>query len=347
MKIFSIQAPYFHKRTQEINFQGQKENKQIDNKPNSVLLKDIFSDATDGVKKTGKAIFYDIPTYLYNKFFNKSQQSVKTQTVTKTTQPQTATKSQQTQTISRTSNNITKKSIIPEPQFSFNYDILNKKLQNITEVDETWVEANPEVVIDMFRVAGMNNIKTVKDLNNAFDSYTEQAVAINSLLVSGKFLEFAKEKYAQEKKAYLDEIMPKLRQTTTSKEDEIKIINAIEKYGTWEQGEKITGLMGFDEDIIQAVVRAIAQTATNPDDVLIITKYIRKKNHNYKPETYIQILNSAAKLGDVRSLGDDSKIMLDPIKKLLTHENADVRKAAQDALTAVTTKTGDIKIARN
>ena len=154
-------------------------------------------------------------------------------------------------------------------------------------------------------------------------------------------------KYAQEKKAYLDSIIDKLNLITTTIEDQVKIINAIEKYGTWEQGEKITGLMGFDEDIIQAVVRAIAETATNPDDVLIITKYIRTKKHNYRPETYIQILNSAAKLGDVRSLGDDSKIMLDPIKKLLTHENADVRKAAQDALTAVTTKTGDIKIARN
>jgi len=100
------------------------------------------------------------------------------------------------------------------------------------------------------------------------------------------------------------------------------------------------------DEVVRAAAKAIAATAEHPKNATQITQIIRGSKHNFEPETYIQILKSVSELGDVRALQEPS-VMLDPIKKLLTHENADVRKAAQDALTAVTTKTGDIKIARN
>lgn len=145
------------------------------------------------------------------------------------------------------------------------------------------------------------------------------------------------EKYAKEKKAYVDSIMPYLYKR--DKQLKIKAIEAIEKYGSWEHGDKLGLFLGKrDEDIVVPVVRAIAATGKK-DDALLITSFIEDINDVYTPKTFKEILSCAAKLGDVKGWCEqDANVLLDPIRRLTKSDNKEVAQAAKDALNTILNK---------
>ena len=145
------------------------------------------------------------------------------------------------------------------------------------------------------------------------------------------------EQYAKEKKAYVDSIMPYLYKR--DKQLKIKAIEAIEKYGSWEHGDKLGLFLGKrDEDIVVPVVRAIAATGKK-DDALLITSFIEDINDVYTTDTFKKILSCAAKLGNVKGWREqDANVLLDPIRRLTKSDNKEVAQAAQDALNTILNK---------
>ena len=145
------------------------------------------------------------------------------------------------------------------------------------------------------------------------------------------------DQYAKEKKAYVDSIMPYLYKR--DKQLKIQAIEVIEKYGSWEHGDKLGLFLGKrDEEIVVPVVRAIAATGKK-DDALLITSFIEDVKDVYTPETFKEILSCAAKLGDVRGWKkNDADILLAPIRRLTKSDNHEVAQAAKDALNKILNK---------
>ena len=235
--------------------------------------------------------------------------------------------------------NVISASTIPEFKLPFDIDLLNRKLKDVKKVDENWVENNPKTVVEIFKVTGIV-AKHEVELSKTIQDIPSQVNIINLLLKDG-ILKFANKKIKLEKEQYVDGLMDKLYDTTTSKEDTLKILNMIEKYGTWKHSDQLGGL-SLDDDIVKATVKVFAATADNADRALLITGFIRPTTYNYRPDTLIQILKSAAQIGDTRSLGSEADILLKPMQRLLKHENAEVRKTAEEAIKTVTSKTGAI-----
>ena len=146
------------------------------------------------------------------------------------------------------------------------------------------------------------------------------------------------EQYAKEKKAYVDSIMPYLYKR--DKQLKIKAIEAIEKYGSWEHGDKLGLFLGKrDEDIVVPVVRAIAATG-GPRQALLINAFIRNPRTEYKSvNTYIEILDAMAKIGDMKKIDKSAhKIITAPLQRLKHHENPEIAKKANETLKIIFNK---------
>ena len=142
--------------------------------------------------------------------------------------------------------------------------------------------------------------------------------------------------YAKEKKAYVDDVIKYLH--STNSELQLKTINAIEKYGTWEHGDKLGAFLGHrDEKIVVPVVRAIAATG-GPRQVLLVNSFI-KTPENYSQNTYFEILDAIAKLGDMKKLtiGGRNQVS-NTLNTLKHHENSEIAKKANETLKIIFNK---------
>lgn len=127
--------------------------------------------------------------------------------------------------------------------------------------------------------------------------------------------------FSMEKKAHVDSIMQYLH--STDKEMQLKTINAIEKYGTWEHGDKLGAFFGHrNEEIVVPVVRTIAATGGSRQ-IMLINAFIKNPKTTYNsPTTYIEIMDSIAKIGDMKKLDKSAhKTVTEPLHRLESHEN--------------------------
>ena len=231
----------------------------------------------------------------------------------------------------------------PKPNFSFDIQRLKETLKHNTKISAGWIEDNQadfnNIIKAISTIDSMEQakIKSLDEFNDLFDSKQGQANVINLIISSPDFFKNAQDQYAKEKKAYVDSIMPYLYKR--DKQLKIQAIEVIEKYGSWEHGDKLGLFLGKrDEEIVVPVVRAIAATGKK-DDALLITSFIEDVKDVYTPETFKEILSCAAKLGDVRGWKkNDADILLAPIRRLTKSDNHEVAQAAKDALNKILNK---------
>ena len=232
----------------------------------------------------------------------------------------------------------------PEPQFSFDIERLQDTLNHTKKLSADWIEDNQTDFDNLIKaistIDGMEyaKIKSIADFNDLIDSKQGQANVVNMLISSPEFLKNAQEQYAKEKKAYVDSIMPYLYKR--DKQLKIRAIEAIEKYGSWEHGDKLGLFLGKrDEDIVVPVVRAIAATG-GPRQALLINAFIRNPRTEYKSvNTYIEILDAMAKIGDMKKIDKSAhKIITAPLQRLKHHENPEIAKKANETLKIIFNK---------
>ena len=125
---------------------------------------------------------------------------------------------------------------------------------------------------------------------------------------------------------------------STNSELQLKTINAIEKYGSWEHGDKLGAFLGHrDEKIVVPVVRAIAATG-GPRQVLLVNSFI-KTPENYSQNTYFEILDAIAKLGDMKKLTTGGRNQVsNALNALKHHENSEIAKKANETLKIIFNK---------
>jgi len=105
------------------------------------------------------------------------------------------------------------------------------------------------------------------------------------------------DKYTQEKRAYLDSIMKYAKHT--DKDLNLKAIEAVDKYGSWEDLEKLVGnyLGTEDENLIKGYVTTVKNIGRVKEDAFYVTDSITPSEHNFSKETYLCIVDATNKLG--------------------------------------------------
>jgi len=113
-----------------------------------------------------------------------------------------------------------------------------------------------------------------------------------------------------------------------------KAIETIEKYGI----DDVNYLTGFGlanshDDIIQRVLKLYPKYGNSSNVYELITP-IRSENHRkLKDETYIEILKTIQELAHLENDSPkEREVVLRPVRRLLNHENEEVRKLAQETI---------------
>lgn len=120
------------------------------------------------------------------------------------------------------------------------------------------------------------------------------------------------------------------------KDANLKAIEAIGKYGSYEDIDSLsTLLLSNDDEIIQAVSEAyISINEPMASEVLIAA--ICGDKHNYKDETYIAILDGLKKLTKFSDeTKEEKELILEPIRRLLEHKSEKVRMKAKEVLEGI------------
>ena len=118
---------------------------------------------------------------------------------------------------------------------------------------------------------------------------------------------------AQEKQAYVDSIMGYTNHT--DKELVKKSLDAIEKYGTWEDIDKIGFVrMTDDESLIVPLVRAVAKVGRVREDDYFFIQYITAREHNLSNQTYAIVLEAISKLSN--NVGKEYEDMVRLVNKI-------------------------------
>jgi len=128
-----------------------------------------------------------------------------------------------------------------------------------------------------------------------------------------EFIKEAQKQHAQEKQAYVDSIMGYTNHT--DKELVKKSLDAIEKYGTWEDIDKIGFVrMTDDESLIVPLVRAVAKVGRVREDDYFFIQYITAREHNLSNQTYAIVLEAISKLSN--NVGKEYEDMVRLVNKI-------------------------------
>lgn len=120
------------------------------------------------------------------------------------------------------------------------------------------------------------------------------------------------------------------------KDTNLKAIEAIGKYGSYEDIDSLsTLLLSNDDEIIQAVSEAYV-SINEPMASEVLIAAICGDKHNYKDETYIAILDGLKKLTKFSDeTKEEKELILEPIRRLLGHKSEKVRMKAKEVLEGI------------
>lgn len=120
------------------------------------------------------------------------------------------------------------------------------------------------------------------------------------------------------------------------KDTNLKAIEAIGKYGSYEDIDSLsTLLLSNDDEIIQAVSEAYV-SINEPMASEVLIAAICGDKHNYKDETYIAILDGLKKLTKFSDeTKEEKELILEPIRRLLEHKSEKVRMKAKEVLEGI------------
>lgn len=120
------------------------------------------------------------------------------------------------------------------------------------------------------------------------------------------------------------------------KDTNLKAIEAIGKYGSYEEIDSLsTLLLSNDDEIIQAVSGAYV-SINEPMASEVLIAAICGDKHNYKDETYIAILDGLKKLTKFSDeTKEEKELILEPIRRLLGHKSEKVRMKAKEVLEGI------------
>ena len=120
------------------------------------------------------------------------------------------------------------------------------------------------------------------------------------------------------------------------KDTNLKAIEAIGKYGSYEDIDSLsTLLLSNDDEIIQAVSGAYV-SINEPMASEVLIAAICGDKHNYKDETYIAILDGLKKLTKFSDeTKEEKELILEPIRRLLGHKSEKVRMKAKEVLEGI------------
>ena len=199
----------------------------------------------------------------------------------------------------------------PQPEFKMDYKTVIEDLKNGKEIDEKWLKNNFDFLKQYYLLKDERtlNITHARDINRN----------------RGKFLNLAVHDFTKEKAEYIKSIMPMLMKR--DKEMRIKGLEAIEKYGTMDDINKIGLYFGeHDEEIVRPFVKAIISVGEPNKDGAAIASFLEWTKHTWSKETLILMSDGISKLGGLKDV--------EPLQKLLTNSDPEVVKSAQAAINA-------------
>ena len=175
---------------------------------------------------------------------------------------------------------------------------------------------------------GTKNNKTTVVINNG----SKKTAAINAKNI---FIpDFGNNPNDAQKAEYIKSIKKYL--FVNDKDTNLKAIEAIGKYGSYEDIDSLsTLLLSNDDEIIQAVSGAYV-SINEPMASEVLIAAICGDKHNYKDETYIAILDGLKKLTKFSDeTKEEKELILEPIRRLLGHKSEKVRMKAKEVLEGI------------
>ena len=142
----------------------------------------------------------------------------------------------------------------------------------------------------------------------------------------------------QQRDEYVSELLEYMN-TTPDTKLQLKALKEIEKYGIKDVDDITNGLDSIDESVIRQTLRIYQKYGTDKDAYIVIEPIVIKKIKIKEEETFIEVLKTIQKLAHLENdTPQDREIILRPVRRLLNHENENIRKMAQETLDKITPK---------
>ena len=242
----------------------QKNAKKVVNQ----VLDSVFTTADKVQKKVN---------HIYNKILDKSTKSLKPKKAEKQVEP-IAIK--------------TADSIIPQPNFSMDYDRVLSDLEKIETIDKKWVKNNTPALKAAF------GYKDAEMSDHFFDIQVSEINRDRS-----KYIQAVKEFQTDEKAKYINKIWDEFLDVNppfkpVNKEKNILGLQALQKYGTREDMLKldVNYQLSKDSDIMKEYAKLVGNVGITKDALPLRAKTNKKKINLYNESTIEEIMKTLKKL---------------------------------------------------
>ena len=174
----------------------------------------------------------------------------------------------------------------------------------------------------------------IKDIDSKHCAQTCPEIQKPKKIFNFTFPDFGNNPNDAQKAEYIKSIKKYL--FVNDKDTNLKAIEAIGKYGSYEDIDSLsTLLLSNDDEIIQAVSEAYV-SINEPMASEVLIAAICGDKHNYKDETYIAILDGLKKLTKFSDeTKEEKELILEPIRRLLEHKSEKVRMKAKEVLEGI------------
>ena len=304
----AMSSPNQNNQNCSFNFKGVNEFASSTKKNAKKVVNQVVDSVFTAADKVQKKV-----NHIYNKILDKSTKSLKPKKAEKQVEP-IAIK--------------TAESIIPQPNFSMDYDRVLSDLEKIETIDKKWVKNNTPALKAAF------GYKDAEMSDHFFDIQVSEINRDRS-----KYIQAVKEFQTDEKAKYINKIWDEFLDVNppfkpVNKEKNILGLQALQKYGTREDMLKLSKRyqLSEDSDIMKEYAKLVGIVG-KVDDCLPILAKIGRKDVSYTESTLSEMLKTL-KILMVDKSAPKYWVNFDyhkytKLEKLTTHTNKDISDNAK------------------